>query len=151
MAWQFFGNIPEQFKEILEPAFDWIQLAPNERLIQQGERGDCLYIVLTGQLRVIDEDLDDSENFLTFKDPGESVGEIALLTGERRTATVDAVVTSELVSLSRKSLEAITKHAPEASRLIYEAISQRVHQSRLNHVLIMTNVFKNLDEAVLQD
>ncbi|MCP5096707.1 MAG: cyclic nucleotide-binding domain-containing protein, partial [Chloroflexi bacterium] len=47
--------------------------------------------------------------------------------------------------------EAITKHAPEASRLIYEAISQRVHQSRLNHVLIMTNVFKNLDEAVLQD
>ena len=102
VAWNFFGSIPEQYKTVLTPAFEKIQLAPNERLIQQGEPGDCLYILLKGQLRVIDEDLDESENFLTFKEPGEGVGEISLLTGERRTATVDAVIASELVVLIQK-------------------------------------------------
>jgi NTE family protein/lysophospholipid hydrolase len=150
-VWHFFGDIPDQYKEVLTPAFELVQLAPNERLIQQGERGNCLYILLSGQLRVIDEELDPADNFLTFKEPGEGVGEISLLTGERRTASVDAVRASELVSLFRKNLEAVTATVPEARRVIYEAISLRVHQSRLNHVLIMTNVFKGLEEEVLRD
>ncbi|VAW38149.1 hypothetical protein MNBD_CHLOROFLEXI01-320 [hydrothermal vent metagenome] len=151
IVWHFFGAILAKYKEVLTSAFEQIQLAPNERLIQQGERGDCLYILLKGQLRVIDEELDESDNFLTFKEPGEGVGEISLLTGERRTASVDAVIASELVSLSKKNLEAVTAAVPEARRVIYEAISLRVHQSRLNHVLIKTNVFKGLEEDVLRD
>mgnify|MGYP001820465738 CR=1 FL=1 len=106
IAWQFFGSIPDRFKEILAPAFDRVQLAPNERLIRQGEHGDLLYIVLKGQLQVIYEEPDGSDKFLAFIGPGEGVGEISYLTGERRTATVDAVRASEQLSLSRKCLEA---------------------------------------------
>jgi predicted acylesterase/phospholipase RssA/CRP-like cAMP-binding protein len=151
IVWQFFGNIPNHYKELLEPVFEHVCLAPNERLIQQGEVGNSLYIVLKGKLRVIDEELDESTRFLTFKEPGEGVGEIALLTGERRTASVDSVTETELVSLSRQQLETVTQDSPDAGRIIFDAISHRVHQSRLNHVLIKTNVFKDLDETVLQD
>ncbi len=151
IAWQFFGSGVEAYRDLLEPAFGHVQLAANERIIHQGEIGDTLYIVLKGQLRVIDEEQDEANRFLTFKEPGEGVGEIALLTGERRTASVDAVTETELVSLSRPKLEAATQDAPEASQAIDEALRQRVQQSRLNHVLILTNIFKNLDEPVLQD
>lgn len=151
IVWQFFGSIPQAYKGILEPAFEHVVLAPNDRLIQQGEVGDSLYIVLKGELRVIDEELDEANRFLTSKEPGEGVGEIALLTGERRTASVDAVMETELVSLSRQQLDRVTEDTPEAGQIILEAIRQRVHQSRLNHVLIMTNLFKDLAEAVLQD
>lgn len=151
IPWHFFGPIPDQYKQVLAPAFTLIQLAPNERLIQQGEWGDTLYIVLEGQLRVIDEELDEAENILTFKGPGEGVGEISLLTRERRTASVDAVAASRLVSLARENLDTVAAATPEASQLIYQAIHRRVQQSRLNHILIKANIFKELDKPIWQD
>ena len=151
VVWQFFGDIPIKYRKKLKPFFEPVRLLPNERLIQQGEVGDSLYIILKGQLRVINEEAEESEVFLTFKEPGEGVGEISLLTGERRSATVDAVIASELVSLSRKNLEVFTATALEASHFLTEELLRRIHQSRLNHVLMMTNVFKQLEENVLQD
>lgn len=151
LVWPYFGNIPEPYQAVLEPAFQRVVLNPGERLIQQGQAGDELYIVLSGKLRVIDEELDESNRLLTFKEPGEGVGEIALLTGERRTASVDAVVVTKLVALSRRQLETVTQAHPEAYQSILAAIRHRVHQSRLNHVLIKTHLFKNLAPSVLQD
>ena len=151
LVWNFFSNVPEKYKEELGLAFEYIRLNANERLIQQGELGDSLYIVLDGQLRVIDEELDEVEQLLSFKDPGDAVGEIALLTGERRTASVDAVVETGVVSLSRSRLRRVAKDTPEANDVVYDAIRQRVQQSRLNHVLIRTNIFKNLEEPILKD
>ena len=151
IAWQYLGSAVEPYHDLLQPAFGYVRLAANECLLRQGERGDTLYIVLTGRLRVVDENSRGEEQFLTFKEPGEGVGEISLLTSERRTASVFAEVETRLYSLSRQALDEIAKQSAEAGDAINRALKQHIHQSRLNHVLILTSIFKDLSEEVLQD
>lgn len=151
IAWQFFGSSIAAYRDVLEPVLGHMQLAANECLIRQGDIGDTLYIVLSGRLRVVDEKSKQDDKFLTFKEPGDGVGEIALLTSDRRTASVFAEVETTLLSLSRQDLDMISVQTPEASRAIQAALRRHVHQSRLNHVLILTGIFKGLSPAVLQD
>ena len=151
LAWQYFGGAVEAYRDLLEPALRHLQLAANERLIRRGEIGDTLYIVLEGRLRVVAEDSEEEDRVLAFKGPGEGVGEVALLTGARRTASVDAVIETRLVSIDRQSVAEITERDPEAGRVLNAVLRRHVHQSHLNQVFVLTDIFQKLSEEILHD
>ncbi len=148
LARKFLGSECEGCWEILEPAFDRVQIRQGERLINQGESGDTVFIVIEGHLRVVDEQ---NDRVLDDKEPGDGVGEISLLTGERRTASVDAETDSKLLSLSRQKLHEIRERHPEAGQVLMEALIERIHKSRLNHVLVLSEVFKGFSEELLRE
>ena len=64
------------------PDFDRA-LDKDETLFQQGDPGDSMYILVRGVLRIRASNPDGGETVLDILDPGASVGEMALLTGQR--------------------------------------------------------------------
>ncbi|MCC6605188.1 MAG: cyclic nucleotide-binding domain-containing protein [Anaerolineae bacterium] len=150
-ASNFFENISVDLYPLLGTIFDHLTLAVGDQLIRQGDIGEHLYVVVKGELKVVDETYGTTGKILEYKKQGDGVGEISLFTGERRTASVYATTEAELLSLSRKKLEEITLSAPHIAKLINDTIRGRIHRSRLNHILRITDIFKSLDEDILQD
>jgi len=89
----------------LVPAIEWVFLPGGEVLMNQGEEGKSMYMVINGRLKYIVEAADKS--ILSHGEfiPGDIIGEMALLTGETRSATVYSVRACELARLSKSTFE----------------------------------------------
>jgi CRP-like cAMP-binding protein len=77
------------------------KLGAHEVLFRAGDRGDALYIVAKGKVVVMERD-EKGEHTLAELESGQTFGEMALLTGGPRTATVRAVEASELLRIDRE-------------------------------------------------
>ena len=126
--------------------------APIERgtlLLRQGDPDRDVYLILRGRLGVRAEHADGTSTFLDEVGPGGIVGEMALLTGQPRTATVFAVETSDLARVSREDFEALAAKHPEALNEFLRRIVPRMRGTQLVHLL--TEIFGRLDRAVMAD
>ena len=88
----------------LRPHAEEMQVTLGEVLFYEGDRGDCFYYVLSGQLRVLTRDSNDEMQTLGYLFPGDHFGEGALLTGKPRRATVRAVEPSTVLKISQGRL-----------------------------------------------
>jgi hypothetical protein len=85
----------------------WVTVEPGGTLIREGEVGDRYYVLESGRLRVTI----DGREVRILDEVGEGMGEIALLHGVRRTATLTATIPCVLLALERTDfLEAVTGH-----------------------------------------
>jgi len=79
----------------------WLTLPGGSALFREGEKSDFFYIVISGRLGVVIESDTDEPRFITQIGIGETVGEMGMITGEKRTATVMAIRYSELLGFSK--------------------------------------------------
>lgn len=115
----------------LEAELEWVTLTSGETLIRQGDPGDCLYVVVSGRLRVVLEE--DGKEVRVFREVGrgESIGEMALVTGEKRTATIYATRDAEVARLSQESFDRLLERHPQAvtksfTRAIIQSLNQQL-------------------------
>jgi branched-chain amino acid transport system substrate-binding protein len=95
----------------LIPYFAPIVFNPGEPLVRQGDPGDCLYLIIDGHARVLIRKEDAPMVELAILERGDCIGEIALLTGAKRSADVEAMTPVKAVRLSRDRFkELIQKH-----------------------------------------
>lgn len=85
--------------------------APGEAVVRQGDPGDALFVVASGTLRVVRDGVTLSELVR-----GGTFGEMALLDGAPRAATVEAVTDAELLRVPRGEFEALLDESPEIAR-----------------------------------
>jgi CRP/FNR family cyclic AMP-dependent transcriptional regulator len=100
-----------------------IRFARGELLIREGERGDTLYIVLSGTVRAFSGHAVDAKQ-ITFAHygPGEYVGEMSL-DGGQRSASVEATEPTCCAMVTRRTLTAhITEHPEFAFALLEKVI-----------------------------
>lgn len=90
------------------------RLAKGQVLFTEGEPSDHLYIVRSGLLRVFVSSPDGEDLTLTVAGPGESLGEVTVLSGEARTASVDALQAAEVLAVPASDLRALLLANPEA-------------------------------------
>ena len=90
------------------------RLAKGQVLFTEGEPSDHLYIVRSGLLRVFVSSPDGEDLTLTVAGPGESLGEVTVLSGEARTASVDALQAAEVLAVPASGLRALLLTNPEA-------------------------------------
>jgi eukaryotic-like serine/threonine-protein kinase len=95
-----------------------------ERFICQGEEGDVCYIVQSGTCRVVLEKHAEWHPVGIIKER-EFVGEMALLTGEPRSAHVEALTDLELWSIPRDVFDAMLKAGPEVSTFLTVIVAER--------------------------
>jgi predicted acylesterase/phospholipase RssA/CRP-like cAMP-binding protein len=93
--------------------FETIVVKGDEVVMRRGEPSDNLLLVVSGRLRVVLELADGGETVLAEHGRGETVGEIGLITGDPRTATVYAARDSILARLPRASFQALCRRHPE--------------------------------------
>jgi CRP-like cAMP-binding protein/rhodanese-related sulfurtransferase len=110
-----FGQLPEDKRNGIMRAMENQVLAPREIIFRQGDPGDRFYVIHSGKVRVFKKDRDGFETELSVLGPGESFGEMALLTGEARSANVEAVEETRLMVLSKEQFEGILKDFPDIS------------------------------------
>jgi predicted MFS family arabinose efflux permease len=110
-AHPIFRPLADATLEQLARALEAVSAPAGEVVVRQGEPGDRVYIVASGELAV-DVDGRPGERL----DAGDVFGEIALLKDVPRTATVTAVASSELLTLGRGDfLSAVTGHPTSAA------------------------------------
>ena len=96
-----------------------------ETVIRQGERGDSLYLIARGVVAVlIAVDGKPSERVASLH-AGEFFGEMALLTAERRNATVRAVTDCQVYELAKREVDALCAFCPGVKEALVEAYESR--------------------------
>ena len=112
---KYFGIGPEEVDSILA-SVGTLQLDGGDWLFRQGDAGDSLYFLVRGRLQVsVHADGaagDAAGTALGEIAPGESVGELGLLTGASRSASVRALRSSELVRIDRATFERLAQQHP---------------------------------------
>ncbi len=125
---EVFGELESEALGEIESALEWVRLDSGTMLFSQGDAGDDLYIVVNGRLRVVASDPGGAERVLEEVGRGGSVGEVALLTGERRTASVYAVRDSDLLKLSKETFGLLLDRHPRAMMQIARAAADRLRR-----------------------
>lgn len=110
-----FGDLDPAVLDDLESSLEFVALYGGEVLMRQGERGDDMYIVLSGRLCVTVTQPDGSRQPIAELGAGETVGEMALVTGEPRVATVHAVRDTQLARLTRTSFDRLLERHPHTT------------------------------------
>ncbi|MGA9278902.1 cyclic nucleotide-binding domain-containing protein [Ilumatobacter sp.] len=85
---------------------------PGERIVVQGAEGDSLFVVADGEVEVLIE-YEGRDRVVDTMGPGAVIGEMALLTGERRNATVRAIDTAMILQIGTRQYESILRAHPE--------------------------------------
>jgi CRP-like cAMP-binding protein len=97
-------------------------------IITQGEPGDSLFVLTTGVAKAFVREPSGHHVFVRRMSEGAFFGEISILTGEPRTATVTAATACELLELQRSQLEEITRTHPRVSDVLRQFYEERVRR-----------------------
>lgn len=123
-----FSHLDEAALQDVVSCLVWFLVPGGEALFSEGDPGDQLFILLNGRMRASTRSHGEFR-VLGEIGPGECVGEMALLTGEPRFATVRAIRDSELVSLKREDFDRLSKTWPETMLQVTRIIVQRLQSS----------------------
>lgn len=99
----------------------------NTLLIQEGDRGDTLYIILSGRLRAFTADDHGKEFTLGIYGVGDYVGEMSL-DGGPRSANVETLESSLCAVVTRETLRTYIAETPEFA---FELISRLIRRARM--------------------
>ncbi len=113
-----FRDLDSPVLTALESELELVSLYGGEVLFRQGDQVDSVYVVVSGRLRVVTVDTDGGETLLAELGSGETVGEMAIITGEPRSATVYAIRDTQLARLSKASTERLLQHHPRSMLLV---------------------------------
>lgn len=106
-----------------------VRLAGGSMLFDEGEQGDTLYIVAHGRLRVSVGVPQGERRTVAELGRGESVGDMALLTGEARSARVEAMRDSVLLALPRSAFEHVVERYPRVMTQLARQLVERLKRS----------------------
>jgi CRP/FNR family cyclic AMP-dependent transcriptional regulator len=103
---------------------------PGAVIVSQEDRGDSLYVLASGKVKVVLYGDSGREIILSiFKTPGDFFGEMSLLDNEPRSATVIADARSRLLVLSRADFEAHLESHPRTALRVLQEVSRRLRRA----------------------
>jgi NTE family protein len=124
----FASDNPEILGTIQSEA-EYIDLGPGETLFRHGDISDDVYFVLSGRLRALSESEPGTSTILGEIGRGETIGELAMFTGEPRSASIVALRNSLVVKVTRAVIEATIAKQPQIAlsmtRLVIERFRRR--------------------------
>lgn len=102
-----------------------LSLPKGSTLYSQGDEPDALYIITSGQVRVV-QLVKGLETVAAFLGPGETIGEGGLLTGEPRSVTMKLNTTCEFLKLPRKDFDEILRETPSILLHLSRILTKRL-------------------------
>jgi len=101
------------------------RFAAGETVVREGDRGSSMFVVETGRLGVSAHGNVGQSQRLAVLEPGAAFGEISLLTGDPRTATVRAMTEATLVEIGKATLLPILRENPSIVGMLELTMQER--------------------------
>ena len=124
---------PEDLSKIAEQVEER-SYKEGEYLIRKGEAGDSMHVIVKGTVAVPILDADGQNKMVVHLGSTDLVGEMALLTGERRSADVIAEGPVTTLLLNRDTLQPLLRAHPPLARFLTEILGKRLEQSQISRV-----------------
>ena len=113
----YFKNFTDvELRKLIEVGYRK-RIKPLDFLFHEGDPGDAFYIILSGSVEVFVEKI--NKNLTTLK-AGKFFGELALILGIPRTASVRAIEDTILFAINKKGFEKILHENPELAEVILQ-------------------------------
>jgi voltage-gated potassium channel len=106
-------------------------------IVREGEPGTSLFLIENGTVEVHTVDPKGRRLVLAELGPGEFFGEVAVLTGRPRTATILAKGSVTVIEITREQLEGIVAAHPQVREVLERFYKQRAHatvEAMLSHL-----------------
>ena len=129
-----FGVLDGAMLGEIEAGIEWKTLARGATLFEQDELADRVYILVSGRLQAVVGDAAGGARILGEIGRGEIIGEMAILTGEPRSARVRALRDSELVSLDRQAFDRLVVRYPQMLMALTRLVIHRLREAQSGQV-----------------
>lgn len=131
--------------ETLAEAVDQVTYKAGETIFHEHDRGDALYVVDSGTVRIWVRDEDVNEVTLSELKHGGFFGELSVVDGGERSASATAIEDSVLHRLSRENFHAFLMQYPHAAVDVIRELGVRIRQTNL---LVSQRVTRNINREM---
>ncbi len=126
-----FSYLAENELAEIADRFTWFTALGGKTLIRQGDASDEMFIIVSGALGVyIRSGASTAERFVARIGPGETVGEMGLISGEPRSATVRCLRDAEILAIAKKDWDAFAGRHPGALLAITQTLISRLRAAQ---------------------
>ena len=117
----------------------------NTRLFRQGDKGDAMYLIESGRVRISIQDDDQQQLTLAELAQGDFFGEMSIIDGRQRSADAHVIEEARLAVLSRDAFLSFVRTNPDVALEMLSALTDRL---RRTDELLRSRVSRNVnDEA----
>ncbi len=120
-----FKGLEQKDLETLYAVGRLIGFKAGEAIVREGEPGNSMFLIMTGAVKVVTSSGKAPVELARLK-RGAFFGEVSLLTGRPRTATVIALDDVELITFGKQDMEPILRKYPRVRKLIQVVVEGRV-------------------------
>lgn len=124
-----FAALDAEAAAALRASMDAVHLNKGQILFHEGERGDRLYIITDGKMKLGHTSSDGRESLLAVLGPAELLGELSLFDPGPRTATATALTDVSLMGLGHAALRPWLTGRPEVAEALLSALAQRLRRT----------------------
>ena len=136
--------------EVLSGAVIKRRFKRGEALVEQGQKSDALYILLTGRARVTASDSRGREVILATLAQGDYLGEMSIIDNESHSATVRAEVQTDVLTLGRAEFARCLTENASMSLVVMRGLVKRLrHADRKIESLALLDVYGRVAHALL--
>ena len=121
---EVFASMPDYVLAFIASIVEEVDVPKGETFIEQGDIGNCMYLIVDGAVLV-----HDGERKITDLGKDQTVGELAVLDPEPRSASVTATEDTQLFRLEKEALDEVMADQPEIARGVIRVLCQRLRQS----------------------
>lgn len=120
-----FADLPDTDLERLCEMVEKVHLPAGKELFAEGSPGDRAYVVMEGQLEILKAS-SGRQLLLARREPGDVIGEMALLEDTERSATVRACADSVLLALGKEQFHHLLDTSPSAGHALFHTMLRRL-------------------------
>ncbi|WP_436531846.1 Crp/Fnr family transcriptional regulator [Actinoplanes sp. HUAS TT8] len=104
-------------------------LGRDETLIREGDDGDSVHVLLDGLVKVSGDTYDGRTTVLAIRVPGDLIGELAVMDGGRRSATVTACTAVTVRSVDRAAFDTYLDSYPAAAVAVRQSVAAKLREA----------------------
>jgi uncharacterized membrane protein len=147
MAISLFKDLSPEALEKMSSLLDNVSFKTGEIIFHEHDKGDALYVVHSGKVRIWVHDEDGRDVTLAELAPGDFFGEVSVLDGGERSANATVTAAGLLHRLTRQDFDEFLLAHPQAALEVIRGITSRLRQTNL---LVSQRVTRNVNDEMAE-
>jgi sigma-B regulation protein RsbU (phosphoserine phosphatase) len=145
----FLAVLPQEELDRLAAAAQLRRYLPGELLFREGDPGDCMVVVLSGEIEIIKALDTPAQQLLNVAGPGSFLGELSLLDqAQRRSASARVRAAAELLQIPFAVFDQLLERRPALAFHLLRLIAERLRTSEAASIRELTEKNRQLSQAL---